>query len=147
MRTFITWADGFVGHHLTRLLLEKGHSVTGTFFHKSPEKRQDRWEQCDIRNPVHVSNLFRSIAPDWIFHLAAYSSPAQSFHHGREVHETNFGGTFNLLDAMREHAPHSRVLIVGSAQCYGRVKESELPVTEEHPFNPYAVSKASSVKV
>jgi GDP-4-dehydro-6-deoxy-D-mannose reductase len=48
---------------------------------------------------------------------------------------------------LREQAPQSRVLIVVFAQCCGRVKESELPVIQEHPFNPespYAVSKAAA---
>src|SRR4029077_1615501 len=57
-----------------------------------------------------------------------------------------FWGTYNLLEAVRKVAPKARVLTVTSGQCYGSVKQSELPVTENQAFaqsNPYALSKAA----
>ena len=53
----------------------------------------------------------------------------------------------NLLDAVRESAPKTRVLLVGSGQCYGNVAAARLPVTEDQPlapYSPYAGSKAAA---
>ncbi len=103
--------------------------------------------QCDVRNPKRLRALLRRLRPDRIYHLAAESSVRKSFSNVRTVFETNFWGTFNLLEAVRLCRPRSRVLVVTSSHCYGAVAPSQLPVTESHPLlpqSPYALSKASA---
>jgi GDP-4-dehydro-6-deoxy-D-mannose reductase len=145
MRALVTGADGFVGQHLLQLLLKNGYSVAGTFYSHQPQLTGIEWLQCNVREREEVDNLVRRVQPDHIYHLAALSSPTGSFTAERLVYDTNFWGTLNLLEAIRKFAPQSRVLYVGSAQCYG--KPNELPVTESHelkPQSPYAVSKAAA---
>lgn len=69
-----------------------------------------------------------------------------SFRDFRNVFDSNFWGTFNLLEAVKQAAPKACVLVVSSGQCYGSVKPSQLPVTEAQPLSPpspYALSKAA----
>jgi GDP-4-dehydro-6-deoxy-D-mannose reductase len=144
MRALVTGADGFVGQHLLRFLLQRGYPVAGTFHKHQPQMDQVEWSQCDVRHRDEVDDLIRRVQPDQAYHLAAISSPAESFAAERLVYDVNFWGTFNVLEAVRRFAPQCRVLYVGSAQCYGR--PNELPITESHEFkpeNPYAVSKAA----
>jgi|SRR5215469_8891214 len=145
MRVLVTGADGFVGRHLLQLLLKNGYSVAGTFYSHRPQLKGIEWLQCNIRERNEVDTLIRQVQPDHVYHLAAISSPTGSFAAERLVYDTNFWGTLNLLEAIRNFAPQSRILHVGSAQCYG--KPNELPITESHelkPESPYAVSKAAA---
>src|SRR2546423_4890060 len=144
-RALVTGADGFVCQHLVQLLLKSGYSVSGTFYAHQPKIDRIEWFQCNIRERDELDNLIQRLQPDHVYHLAALSSPGGSFAAERLVYDTNFWGTLNLLEAIRKFAPQSRVLYVGSAQCYG--KPNELPITESHEFrpeNPYAVSKAAA---
>ena len=149
MRVLVTGATGFVGRHLVHLLQARRHTViatchapnkTGTLPGVAPEP-------CDVRDFSAVRYLMKRARPDRIFHLAAFSSVRSSFEDVRTVYEVNFGGTLNLLQAAREAAPESRVLIVGSGQSYGSVKPGELPIRETQAFapeSPYAASKAAA---
>ena len=48
----------------------------------------------------------------------------------------NFGGTRRVLEACAAAAPRCRVLLVSSAEVYGRVTADRLPLTEEQPLRP-----------
>jgi GDP-4-dehydro-6-deoxy-D-mannose reductase len=148
MRVLVTGATGFVGQHLVRLLLSHGKSVSGTYLNPPRE-----WElkaalfQCDIRDAARVLAIARETRPSQIYHLAGQSSPSQSLEDFRNTFDTNFWGTYNLLEATRQVVPKARVLVVGSSQCYGSVKPSRLPISEDQvfaPTNPYALSKGAA---
>jgi GDP-4-dehydro-6-deoxy-D-mannose reductase len=68
----------------------------------------------------------------------------ESWHLRKETINTNFIGSFNLLEACRSLPEFPKVLLIGSADCYGIVPESEQPISESRlfsPSSPYAVSK------
>jgi GDP-4-dehydro-6-deoxy-D-mannose reductase len=149
MRVLVTGATGFVGQNLLRLLVSRRHEVFGTFLHRdfAGSPAQVKLFRCDLRQPDRVQRVVREVRPHQVYHLAALSSVRDSFQDSKKVYEANFFGTLNLLDAIRKDQPSARVLLVGSSQCYGRVKPSQLPIAEKQPLtpnNPYGVSKAAA---
>jgi GDP-4-dehydro-6-deoxy-D-mannose reductase len=148
MRCLVTGITGFVGGHLTKLLLARGDEVIGTSNDIDPAGCRENLKlfHVDITDGAGIARLVQESQPDRVYHLAALSSPAESLGNERSVYDTNFFGTLNLLEAVRCCTPQAHVLLVGSTQCYGNVSEAELPIREEQPFaprNPYALSKAA----
>ncbi len=145
----VTGATGFAGRHLVDVLQMQRHSVMATC--RAREKAGNlpglTPELCDVRDFAALRKLIEHARPDRIFHLAAVTSVPQSFDQARASYDVNFWGTFNLLQAVREAAPESRVLVVGSGQSYGKVSRGELPIREAQAFapeSPYAASKAAA---
>ncbi|HLC30418.1 MAG TPA: GDP-mannose 4,6-dehydratase [Dehalococcoidia bacterium] len=149
MRALVTGATGFVGPYLLRLLTARGWEVYATV---RPGERLGRGEgvrflRCDIRDEKRLRSIVRKVRPHRIYHLAALTSVRDSHRQFRTVYDTNFWGTFHLLEAVRECYRQARVLIVGSGQAYGRTKEGRRPLTESSPLapeSPYALSKAAA---
>jgi GDP-4-dehydro-6-deoxy-D-mannose reductase len=149
MRVLVTGGTGFVGQHLLRQLASRGHTIFATYLLAPSEELPIAVEllACDMRERNHVAEVLRHAQPQHVYHLAGLTSVTKSFAESRQVWNTNLGGTMNLLDAVREVTPKSRVLLVGSGQCYGNVATGRLPLTEDEPLapdSPYAGSKAAA---
>ena len=150
MRCLVTGAAGFVGRHLVSHLCESGHRVLGTV-HPDLSVSASALEgvelvPVDILDSARLDEAFVRAKPDAVFHLAAFSNPQDSRHKSRLTLETNIIGSQNVLQSSLEHSGETRVLLVGSAQQYGRVAERDQPIEESRalaPLTPYAVSKAS----
>lgn len=139
MRVLITGAAGFVGRHLAAHLSGAGHDVVGTG--RAPEAAVGfDYVTVDLLDTPAVRDVLRP-GFDWIFHLAAYASVAQSWEEPGETMRNNYVSTLNLL----ENAGDAAVLVAGSGEIYG--PPQTLPVDEAHqlrPQNPYAISKAAT---
>lgn len=157
-RALITGIGGFAGGYLVEYLTEHPAEVGALELHgvwrqpppggtpSGPAGRLARVHQCDLTNPAAVRALIGEIRPDLIFHLAAQASVTVSWADPAGTFVNNVVGQVNLLEAVAELAPSTRVLVVGSAEEYGLVRPDELPITEDQPFrpnNPYSVSKIS----
>ncbi len=135
MRALVTGAAGFVGQHLVAHLESQGDEVVGI----------DRADGPDLLDPDGLAAFVAELAPDALYHLAGWSDVGGSWRQPRATFETNANGTLNLLLACRQRAV--RVLAISSADVYGRVALSELPIAEDaplRPVTPYAVSKVAS---
>ena len=91
MNTLVTGGAGFIGSHLTDLLLSKGHHVTvvdnlcGGWLknlHEAKKSPLFRFVQADIRDCQSLEGLFRGI--DWVFHLAALADIVPSIEKPRD---------------------------------------------------------------
>lgn len=149
MAVLVTGMAGFVGSHLTEFLLEKKEKIVGLYWKTNLDnlkhiKKKLTLLECDVADFKSVHRIIKKIRPKEIYHLAAISSVGKSFSQPIFTFRINFGGTQNILEALRRENLRSRVLITNSADMYGKVSNRDLPIKENHPLkplSPYAISK------
>ena len=135
MRVLVTGATGFVGRHLVAHLDAAGDDVTIS--------------EAEICEPGSLEAEFLQGRPDTVYHLAAQADVQASFVEPSTTLRVNVEGTSNVLEAARR-AGASRVVVVSSADVYGRVDPASLPVGETaamRPVTPYGASKAAAEMV
>ena len=152
MRVLITGITGFVGSHLAEFALAQGAEVIGSIRWRSKTEHIEHLRSrltlvdADLRDLFSVRTLLEQARPDFIFHLAAQSFVAASWHQPSETMTTNAIGQMNLLEGMRQLGVSGRFLAIGSSEEYGLVQPDELPIRETNPLrplSPYAVSKVA----
>jgi GDP-4-dehydro-6-deoxy-D-mannose reductase len=102
----------------------------------------------DVTDPINVMEIIEKTRPDYIFHLAGFSSVAASFQNRDVCKKINVGGTQNILEAVVKAKIKPHILIVSSAEVYG--KPAFIPITEKHPLDPqspYAESRIEQERV
>lgn len=100
----------------------------------------------NILNYDSIVELLGKLRPDYIFHLAAQSSVGLSWKNPSLTVDVNIKGSLNVLDAIRSiENYHPRILLIGSGEEYGHIKNDETPIKETNslrPGNIYAATKA-----
>jgi len=151
MRILITGIAGFVGSHLADLLSPKGAEIFGTCLacesldNVCHVKDSINLIECDVTDFDSLSRLIHRIKPEQIYHLAAFSSVGESFARPLEAVEVNVRGTLYLLEILRNIKKRIKLLVVSSADIYGKVSRNDIPIKETHnlnPVSPYGSSKA-----
>ena len=102
--------------------------------------------RVDLLDRSRVDELVRTTRPQWVFHLAALSSPAASWEDPAGTIATNAGLEANLLAAAVQLDPMPRVVVVGSSDEYGRPPGRARRLNEAtplQPVTPYGVSKVT----
>lgn len=148
-KALVTGAGGFVGSHLVEHLLNNGISVTAIVHPAHPSNNLKSLVGKIVIEPADLTrkNSLKKLLGDnfdYIFHLAAFASPAQSFTDPQNTLKNNVFSQVYLLELLVKKKSRSKILIVGSAEEYGNVGRKYLPVNENTPFmpmSPYAVSK------
>lgn len=128
MKILVTGAYGFAGSHLLELLRSKKHEIYPP--------------HVDLLNATDVAAHIGNKQFDGVIHLAAIASAGDSFNSPGKILRNNILAELNLLEALRARQSKARILILGSADEYGR--GSSKPVHERTPLlpiSPYAVSK------
>jgi len=132
MRILISGGAGFLGSHLTDLLLSQGHDVVGidnfitgkqqniTHLKGNPHYQFIRH---DVIEPVKVSGTV-----DRIYHMASPASPVGYVKHQVATLKVNSQGTWNLLELALEK--NARFLMASTSECYGDPAEN--PQREEY---------------
>ena len=87
--------------------------------------------------------MIKDVNPDIIFHFAAESFVSPSWQHPHRYMSVNYNGTLNILEGMKKIKSKAKILIPGSGEEYGLLKESQMPIDELNPVNPYAVTKVA----
>jgi len=150
MKALISGIAGFAGSHLAEHLLAAGWEVSGLDRRDAARGNLEavagavRVTPCDIIDPREVSRAVADSGADVLFHLAAvtFVPSAESAPHA--AFEVNVKGTLNILEGCASLSPRPLVILVSSAEVYGRVPVAEMPLTEESPARPaniYALTK------
>ena len=135
VRALVTGGRGFVGRWLESHLRAEGDDVT-VIDH-----------EVEVTDGAAVHAAVEAAAPDVVYHLAAITHVGHSWDDPDAVFKVNALGTLHVLEAARRCRPMPRVLLVSSAEVYGAVPSSRLPVGESAPLapvTPYAVSKVAA---
>jgi GDP-4-dehydro-6-deoxy-D-mannose reductase len=149
-RVLLSGIAGFAGSHLAEtLLLDSTTSIVGIHHPAHPlqhviENSRFAIHYLDILNPIQLADLVQEALPDVVYHLAGMAHVHESWSNRRATIETNFLGTFHLLEACRSLEKFPKILLIGSGECYGIIPQNEQPISEERPMvpsSPYAVSK------
>jgi NAD dependent epimerase/dehydratase len=151
-RVLVTGADGFIGSHLTEMLVAEGARVRALAQYNSfnswgwleDTRCLDRIEVVtgDIRDAQFTRNLLADI--ELVFHLAALIAIPYSYVAPASYVATNVTGTLNLLQAARD-AGVVRFLHTSTSEVYGTART--IPIDESHPLqaqSPYSASKIAA---
>ncbi len=136
MTAIIFGSNGQDGYYLSRLLLSQQCQVVSV-------SRSGDNLHTNISNYDEVADLLKQFKPDYIFHLAANSTTRHEAMF--ENHETISTGTLNILEAVKNHSPDTKVFISGSGLQF---KNENRPIKETDEFearDAYSVSRIQSV--
>jgi NAD dependent epimerase/dehydratase len=146
----VTGADGFIGSHLTEMLLDKGCHVKALSFYNSfnfwgwlediPSNPLLEVVTGDIRDPHFVKSIARDV--DVIFNLAALIAIPYSYVAPGSYVDTNIKGTLNICQAAFENRG-TRVIHTSTSEVYGTAQY--VPIDEKHPKQPQSPYSASKI--
>lgn len=157
MTILVTGAGGFIGSHVTELLLREGHKVRALARYNSradvahlndlPTELHDGLEiqHGDITDPFLVRDIVHGC--DAVLHLAALIGIPYSYIAPASYIAANVSGTLNVLEACRQGRT-PRVVITSTSEVYGTALYT--PMDEKHPLqgqSPYSASKIAADKL
>ena len=151
-KILITGADGFIGSHLTEMLVAKGYQVKALSQYNS----FNNWGwledvNCkdeivvltgDIRDQHYCKHITKGV--DIIFHLAALIAIPYSYVAPDSYVDTNIKGTLNICQAAKENG-NIRVIHTSTSEVYGTALY--VPIDEKHPIqaqSPYSATKIAA---
>jgi GDP-4-dehydro-6-deoxy-D-mannose reductase len=153
-RYLITGFSGFVGRHFLDYLegLKNPVAVLGIDV-VSPDYgfKELSYVQCDfvkmdLLDREGIEKILKKFQPDYILHLASYSSVSFSWQNPVKSFQNNTNIFLNLLEAVRSVNSGIRILSVGSSEEYGNLEGDKKYFREDdqlHPVSPYAVARVS----
>ena len=152
MATYIiTGCGGFVAQHYLNILA-RGHRKTVVVGigrrppNVIPTNVKFQFHPIDLTNVREINEIVKLYRSTYVIHLAGMSSVAKSWTSPAENFAHNVGATANLLEAVRQYSPDTRILSIGSSEQYGRKQVTDLPLTEEtslDPTSPYAIARCA----
>ncbi|WP_312992251.1 NAD-dependent 4,6-dehydratase LegB [Achromobacter animicus] len=149
-KVLVTGADGFIGSHLTELLVAQGHKVRALSQYNSFNfwgwlediNCLDKVEVVtgDIRDPHFCKEITKDI--DVVYHLAALIAIPYSYVAPDSYVATNVTGTLNICQAAKENGVR-RVIHTSTSEVYGTAQY--VPIDEKHPLQPQSPYSASKI--
>ena len=149
-KTLITGADGFIGSHLTELLVRQGHAVKALSQYNS----FNHWGwledlSClsdievvsgDVRDPHFCRHITKDVGQ--VFHLAALIAIPYSYVAPQSYVDTNVNGTLNMCQAALDNGVE-RFIHTSTSEVYGTAQY--VPINEAHPLQPQSPYSASKI--
>ena len=146
----VTGADGFIGSHLTEMLLSEGCKIKALSQYNSfnnwgwLEQLKDLNEievlSGDIRDPHYCLEITKGV--DVIFHLAALIAIPYSYVAPSSYVETNISGTLNICQAALQNGCQ-KIIHTSTSEVYGSALY--VPIDEKHPLQPQSPYSASKI--
>lgn len=129
---FVTGSAGFIGYHLSALLLARGWRVVGVdslsdYYDPALKRRRHGMLSGagdftpvigDVSDPGLAKSLMAEHAPEALIHLAAQAGVRHSIDAPRDYVQANLLGTFEILEAARAHPP-AHMLLASTSSAYG----------------------------
>jgi len=148
----VTGITGQDGHHLTKLLLAKGYSVTGivngqrnsredSFMKLFPDVKLIQGDLTDFSSLLQIVDV---VQPDEVYNLGAISFVGLSFKQPELTANVTGLGALRLLEAVRKMGAQKecRVYQASSSEMFGKVRETpQNELTPFYPRSPYGVAK------
>lgn len=136
MHILVIGGAGYIGSHVTRELLDAGHSIT-VFDNLSLGLEENLFKEArfvkgDIMIPAQLDQVMKD-GIDAVIHLAAFKAAGESMLDPGKYAYNNISGTINVLNAMTRYKVNYFVFS-SSAATYG--EPEYLPMDEQHPTNP-----------
>ncbi|MGL6112176.1 MAG: NAD-dependent epimerase [Rubrivivax sp.] len=159
MKVLVTGAAGFIGMHVSQLLLARGDAVVGVDNlndYYDPQLKRDRlarltphvgfhFERLDVADREAMARLFGESGFDRVVHLAAQAGVRYSLENPHAYIESNVLGFMNVLEGCR-HSKVQHLAYASSSSVYGG--NTQLPFSEhhsvDHPVSMYAATKKAN---
>ena len=136
MKVLVIGGAGYIGSHVVKELMMKGHEVT-VFDNLSSGLVQNLFPKNDfiVGNILHPEDLDEAFAQgfDAFIHLAAFKAAGESMVIPEKYSINNINGTINILNSAIAHGCKNMVFS-SSAAVFG--EPQYLPIDEKHPKNP-----------
>lgn len=148
-KVLVTGADGFIGSHLTEMLLEQGYKVKALSYYNSfndwgwlNDVKHPELEVVtgDVRDPHFCKHITQDV--EIIFHLAALIAIPYSYVAPDSYVDTNIKGTLNICQAAKENGV-KRILVTSTSEVYGTARY--VPIDESHPKQPQSPYSATKI--
>lgn len=149
-RVLVTGHEGFLGSWLTKTLVRLGANVTGVdivtnrpISMLNGERKKIKVIKGNITNRKFIQRVFKTVKPQFVFHLAAEAIVGVANKNPVRTFESNIEGTWNILEQARGRRSVEAIVVASSDKAYGIHKK--LPYTEEAALqgdHPYDASKS-----
>jgi UDP-glucuronate 4-epimerase len=159
MRILVTGAAGFIGFHLAQRLLTDGHEIVGlddlnAYYDVQLKKdrlalltsqQHFRFNLLDLADRKGMDNLFRTVKPEIVAHLAAQAGVRYSLENPHAYVESNLSGFMNILEGCR-HNQVKHLVYASSSSVYGANTAMPFSVHHnvDHPISLYAATKKAN---
>lgn len=150
----ITGFSGFVGKYFTKYLNDNSYNasivgidiVNPSYDLSMLQNTKVKFEKSDLRDREKISKIIYDFSPDYILHLASYSSVAESWKSPVNSFQNNVNIFVDLLEDIRKIGINCRIISVGSSEEYGSVDITSLPLKEDQelkPTSPFGIARYS----
>lgn len=160
-KILITGGSGFIGSEIVRQGVQRGYEIVNVDALKYSGNEKNNLTVSHESNYVHIKldilnfsdleNLIRKTQPNYIIHAAAESHVDRSIDSPRIFCETNFMGTYNILEATKNYIANKaepfRYIHISTDEVYGSLDIGDKPFDLNSvyaPNSPYSASKAAS---
>ena len=159
MKYLVTGSAGFIGFHLSKLLLKEGHEVVGvdnlnSYYPVSLksarndillENKNYRFHHKDISDKEFILKLFGEEKFDIVINLAAQAGVRYSLENPSAYIGSNIDGFLSILEGCRNN-PVKHLVYASSSSVYGANKKTPFSESDyvDNPVSLYAATKKSN---